>query len=282
MKRFLITFSLFMVILSMFAQSEYCTAYDNETIIRKTHLTISWNNKYKVPNYVGYCLTKDITVGYASRDVEKTFYDEPLLPKDIRSHTENYTNSGYDRGHMAPAADWKYSQTAMHESFTMANIAPQCPNLNRHYWVEVEEIERYIAHLCDTAYVITGCIIDEKRYIERYISNGIVIPREFYKAIIGVHNGEVVVSEAYIYKNIDTKQTVEECLVTIKNIEQRIGKNLFARFWFNDTFEDLTINSKNITISNSKTAKCQASTAKGTRCQRNATNGNYCWQHAPK
>ena len=62
-----------------------------------------------------------------------------------QTSTGDYTKSGYDRGHMAPAADMKWNKQAMEESFYMSNICPQNPNLNRGDWNDLEEKSRQMA-----------------------------------------------------------------------------------------------------------------------------------------
>ena len=256
------------------AQTQWCTSYENEVILEKKHLIISWNKTLLTPNYVAYKLTKDMTVNSSgvSRETEN-FYEETVIPMGYRVKPSQYTNTGYDRGHMSPAADWSYSQGAMHDSFSMANIAPQKPNLNRRHWKKVEDIERYIANLVDTAYVITGTIFNNKI---SYISDNIAIPSAFYKTIVGVYKGEVVVCESYIYKNINSEQKPEKCLTTIDHIEKIIGKDLYNGFWFNDKYESRVKPRKSNIYGNTY---CKAVTKKGTKCTRKAVINGYCSQH---
>lgn len=78
-------------------------------------------------------LTREETKGEADR--YDKFMPDPELPEPRVVH-KDYTKSGYDRGHMAPAADMKWSKQAMAESFYMSNICPQVGNLNRGDWIE--------------------------------------------------------------------------------------------------------------------------------------------------
>ena len=229
----LILVCLFCLISSVYSQTEFCSKYDKELILRKTHLVISYNKQDKIPNYVAYELTKDMTIGDANRNKENTFYIDENVPKSYRAYTTNYTNSGYDRGHMSPAADWKYSQDAMHESFVMSNICPQTPRLNRYDWEQVEEIERYMTHFCDTLYVINGTICNTSKYIKNHVR----VPDMFFKTLVGVYEGKVVMTEAYLFQNITTKQLYSEHVVTIDDIEKLIGKDLYQGYWFNELNE---------------------------------------------
>lgn len=107
----------------------------NEIRLNRTGFTISYNNFYKVPNWVAWELTRQETTGNEER--KSKFLPDPDLPEPRVEHSD-YTHSGYDRGHMAPAADMKWSEKAMQESFYMSNICPQNQKLNRDDWGDLE------------------------------------------------------------------------------------------------------------------------------------------------
>jgi len=94
-----------------------------------------------------------------------------------------YTNSGYDRGHMAPnaAIDYCYGRSAQLETFLMSNICPQTPTLNRGIWATLEEQAREWANLYGAVFVYTGPIFDEE---PEYLPSGVEIPDAFYKIVI--------------------------------------------------------------------------------------------------
>ena len=74
---------------------------------------------------------------------------------------KDYLKSGYDKGHLAPAADMKYSTTTMKESFYFSNMSPQKPEFNRGIWKELEEQVRNWAQIYDTVYIVTGPILSD-------------------------------------------------------------------------------------------------------------------------
>ena len=99
-----------------------------EIQLQRTGYTVSYNNFYKTPNWVAWELTRQETKGDEER--KNRFVPDPDLPEPRVEHAD-YTHSSYDRGHMAPAADMKWSKKAMEESFYMSNICPQNQKLNR-------------------------------------------------------------------------------------------------------------------------------------------------------
>lgn len=111
----------------------------DEIRLVRTAFTISYNNFYKTPNWVAWELTRQETEGNEERKTK--FLPDPDLPEPRVEHSD-YTHSGYDRGHMAPAADMKWSEQAMQESFYMSNICPQNQKLNRDDWGDLEEMCR--------------------------------------------------------------------------------------------------------------------------------------------
>ena len=76
----------------------------------------------------------------------KKFYEETTLPPHFRSRNHHYRNSGYDRGHLAPAADFSSSSDEeLNDTFVLTNISPQLPRFNRNIWLRLEEFVRNVA-----------------------------------------------------------------------------------------------------------------------------------------
>lgn len=80
----------------------------------------------------------------------KRFYEEASLLPYHRSRNQHYRNSGYDRGHLAPAADHAHSDSAMRDTFVLTNVSPQLPLLNRSMWLRLEEFARDVARAEET------------------------------------------------------------------------------------------------------------------------------------
>jgi endonuclease G, mitochondrial len=121
-----------------------------------------------------------------------SFHADPNLPYDERAELSDYVRSGYDRGHLSPSGD-QPSPQAQAESFTLANIAPQNPGLNRGPWEELETSVRELA-LQRPLYVITGL-----RYIGAdvdFLRGRVGIPSTYYKLVYDPATHSAAVFEA--------------------------------------------------------------------------------------
>ena len=104
-----------------------------ELILKRKNYTLSFNKNTNTPNWVAWRLDKKKLQERVSRKGYK-FLPDPNLNQRQAVVTQDYARSGYDRGHMCPAGDSKWSGEAMKESFYMTNICPQHPNLNGGDW----------------------------------------------------------------------------------------------------------------------------------------------------
>ena len=111
-----------------------------EQLMYKTAYVVSYNSDTKTPNYVAWLLTAAHTKGKFKRNGNAFQPDSEV--NGVQVTTFDYVRSGYDRGHMCPSADNKWSERAQQESFLMTNICPQAPNLNSGDWSELEQICR--------------------------------------------------------------------------------------------------------------------------------------------
>ncbi|KAL8281261.1 hypothetical protein RQP46_006295 [Phenoliferia psychrophenolica] len=129
----------------------YTTAYDRRNRIpawTAEHLTAASLKKPPTP--------EGSAGGKGGDRSNSTFKEDESIPPMFRAHLLDYFKSGYDRGHMVPAADAKMSQTAMDETFILSNVAPQVGDgFNRHYWAYLEQFCRTLTGSFEDVYVFT-------------------------------------------------------------------------------------------------------------------------------
>jgi DNA/RNA endonuclease G, NUC1 len=108
------------------------------------------------------------------------FFAEPRLPSEHRAELGHYKGSGYDRGHMAPSADMT-TERAQAESFTLANMVPQDPDLNRKLWADIESTTRGLALAYGEVFVVTGPAFSGERL--KKIGGRVYVPTATFKAV---------------------------------------------------------------------------------------------------
>jgi len=192
----------------------------------------------KTPVWVVERLTPSQFKGSADRKkLRNPFTPDPDLAKGERAELADYrakSSKGrkFDRGHMAPAADMKFSEQAMRESFYLSNMAPQQGiGLNRHIWADLEEIAR--EWTCDRSelYVITGPIYedDDPDLLGR---SEVAVPTAFFKVVYDPTAKRVI---AFILPNQKVDKHDETAWEALKpyrkklsEVENRTGMKLLT------------------------------------------------------
>lgn len=192
-------------------------------IIQRTGYTLSYDAKNKTPKWVAWELTKEETRGNEERTNE--FQPDPNVI-GTKVVTYDYSGSGYDRGHMAPAGDMKWSKKAMQESFYMSNICPQDHNLNTEDWNDLEMKSREWARRYGKVYIACGPIYKGIR--NEYIGDHRVkVPDAFFKVIlINADNKQCALG--FLFENEAGERPLTEYLVSVDSIEKLTGLDFFS------------------------------------------------------
>lgn len=169
-----------------------------DQIITKSIYQICYNYDYKGATAVAYTIDGE-KLSNAETHIKKRppFYAENSIPVKYRSEPSDYTKSGYDRGHMANHADFDYSANILYLTYSMANIVPQDPELNRHVWIKAETYERLVARKLGTVNVIN--IIYYSQNPKRIGKNKIAVPQSFVKII---YNDKANFKKCFKYENV--------------------------------------------------------------------------------
>ncbi|MDE6574713.1 MAG: DNA/RNA non-specific endonuclease [Muribaculaceae bacterium] len=193
-----------------------------EQIVDYTGFTVSFNAVYHLPNYVVWELTGEEAQGTEPRKSKfKPDYNvtgTPLL--------SDYKNSGYDRGHMAPAGDMKWSEEAMDDSHYLTNMCPQDHSINSGRWSTLENKCRQWA-LRDSALIIIAGPILTDHMPETIGASRISVPKRFFKVILAPFNNPPT-GIAFIMPNSPTSDGIESMATTIDKVEEITGYDFFA------------------------------------------------------
>ena len=154
---------------------------DGEHIIEYEGFVVSYNHTTLVPNWVAYELTASELNGYYDTK-SSNFSRDPDL-EGRQASREDYSHSGWDKGHMAPKADLRWSEKAYWQSHYFPNICPQNHDLNRYDWNSLEKQVRRLAQRYDTVWVVCGPIFEKHEF--GTIGNAKVqVPDYFFKALL--------------------------------------------------------------------------------------------------
>lgn len=193
-----------------------------EQILERTGYVASYNKTNLLPNWVAWHLTAERTEGSAKRS-GVDFAEDTEVPEP-RATDWDYYNSGYDRGHMCPAADNKWSKKAMEESFLFTNMCPQNGNLNRGDWNEMEMACRKWAKKYGDLYIVCGPILYKGKH-KTVGKNKVVVPEAFFKVVL--RTGDDPQAIGFIYKNTSGNRPKDSYVNTVDEVERITGIDFF-------------------------------------------------------
>lgn len=195
-------------------------------IVEHMGYTLSYNHDYRVPNWVAYELrSSELLRSDLSR--EDRFSPDPDI-KGRQAYDTDYIRSGYDRGHMAPAGDMKWSSQAMKECFYLSNVCPQNHNLNSGAWNDLEQRVRAEAKYYGTVWVVCGPIFDSNRP-DHIGENHVMVPDRFFKALLAKKKeGPGYVAIGFIMPNKSCVRNLQNYCMSVDELEQILGMDLFV------------------------------------------------------
>ena len=194
-----------------------------DNIIRYQGFVSSYNTETLIPDWVAYELTAEETTGDATR-MDKTFGMD-LSFRGKQAMREDYANSGWTKGHMAPAADFFWDDEALSETFYFMNICPQKEQLNNKDWQYLEKQVRNWAKRYGKVWVVSGPVIGDNIY-GTIGADHVVVPDAFFKAVM-VHDGRRYQSIAFIMGNDNERYWLYDCALTIDELEERTGIDFY-------------------------------------------------------
>ncbi|HSD05626.1 DNA/RNA non-specific endonuclease [Flavobacterium sp.] len=212
------------------------------SIIRHKHFFLSYSEEHEQAEWAAYYLT-------AQSQTQRHCYDRPYFRQDPlvdteSAHWRNYKDTGYDKGHLVPAADMRFSEEAYNETFFTSNVSPQNKAFNAGVWNRLEQKVRYWADKYSALFVVTGGILEDDLITigEEEVS----VPEYFFKIVVRVQNDSLVMipflipnaeSDAPLYTFATTIDTIEQITginfnqKLVERIEEKIKKELSYKEW---------------------------------------------------
>lgn len=184
-------------------------------------MEVSFNPDLHIPNWVAWELTGDETDGQEARS--NKFVADPTVAASATP--DDYRNSGYDRGHMAPAGDMKWSREAMDETFYMTNICPQNKSLNTGAWKKLEEKSRQWAKRDSAIVIVCGPVVTD-RLTEHIGANKVAVPKRFFKVILAPY-AMPPRGIGFIMENSKIEGGMQRTAVSIDDVERITGLDFF-------------------------------------------------------
>jgi endonuclease G len=193
-------------------------------IVKHQYYTLSYSEKYEQAEWVAYELKNP----KRKRNHFKRpfFIDDPKVTSKS-ANWKNYKNSGFDKGHLCPAADMSFEKSAYDDTFFTSNISPQLHEFNDGVWNRLEEKVRYWSEKQNGVFVITGGVLTDA--LPTIGKEKVAIPERFYKIILNYKNGNYK-AIAFLIPNSKSDKPLYTYVVSINEIEKITGIDFFPSF----------------------------------------------------
>ncbi len=199
-------------------------------IIHHENYSLSYSEPHEQAEWVAYELKKS---HLSNTNFKRPYFEIDNAVKTGAAHWRNYKQSGYDKGHLCPAGDRRFSKAAHDETFLTSNISPQDHDFNSGIWNTLEQKVRYWARKYDGVYVITGGIL--KGNMLTIGEEAVSVPNQFYKVLID-YNSDKPKMIAFLMPHKDSNRPLYEFVVSVDHVENLTGIDFFPEL--DDTVEN--------------------------------------------
>lgn len=190
-------------------------------VVQHKYYQLSYHPIHKQAEWVAYRLHPS---HLSENSFKRPYFEIDSLVPGNSAHWNNYRNSNYDRGHLLPAGDRRFSYEAYHETFLTSNISPQNRSFNSGIWNRLEiQVRRWAAEKGEL-FIITGGVLQEG--LETIGAEKVSVPKYFYKIIVGYDQG-VPKSIAFLIPNQNLSHSIAEFITPISRIQEMTGISLF-------------------------------------------------------
>lgn len=208
----------------------YLPSSTTNYVVHHDYYSLSYNEAHEQAEWVAYELKKE---HLAYNKFKRPYFISDASITTKSADWRNYKHSGYDKGHLCPAGDRRFSKKAHDETFLTSNISPQKHDFNSGVWNRLEQKVRYWAKKYDGVYVVTGGVLNKS---SKSIGNeNVTVPNYFYKVLLDNNNGEIKMI-AFLLPHQETNKPLKKFVVSVDEIEELTGIDFFKNI--NDTLED--------------------------------------------
>lgn len=184
---------------------------------------VGYSLRHCQPLWVQYRLTRENVLSASKVARSDNFRPDPDFPCTY-SLMRDYSQSGYDRGHLAPAEDMRYSARAESESFLMSNMSPQISGFNRGVWKALERQIRRFANDEGAIVVVTGPVV--KEFGGRKLGEKMTVPDMFYKVVYSEKGGGKMI--AFLIPHSSASGSIKDYVCTVMSVEEKTGLKFFT------------------------------------------------------
>lgn len=190
-------------------------------VVHHNHYSLSYSEADEQAEWVAYELKKDHIV---NANFKRPYFEIDPAVKTASAHWRNYKKSGYDRGHLCPAADREFSKEAYNETFLTSNISPQRHDFNAGVWNRLEQKVRSWAKKYDGVYVVTGGVLKDK--MGAIGTESVTVPESFYKIVYDQTGGDVKMV-AFLMNHVESSKPLSSFVTSVDQIEKLTGIDFF-------------------------------------------------------
>ena len=218
----------------------------SDNYIEHSAMILEYAEEHEQARWVAHIIRPEVITGTESRSND--FREDPKVTtgsaveadyflKYLQADsTYEYDGYGFDRGHLAPSADFRWSAKALSESYYYSNMSPQRPDFNREGWADLEgNLRRYITeHPQTQLYVVTGPVLtDDLPKVERSV-NQLSLPRQFFKVVLDVQAGQAI---GFLMPNQSLDQPLHRYAVSVDEVETLTGLDFFSQLTDEENIE---------------------------------------------
>ncbi|NRD24730.1 DNA/RNA non-specific endonuclease [Winogradskyella litoriviva] len=199
----------------------YLPTSTTNQVVHHQNYSLSYSEPHEQAEWVAYELKAS---HLSSTNHKRPYFEIDDAVKTGAAHWRNYKKSGYDKGHLCPAGDRRFTKTAHDETFLTSNISPQEHQFNAGVWNRLEQKVRYWAKKNDGIFVVTGGVLSGK--LKTIGTEDVSVPNQFYKVILDNTNGRIKML-AFLMDHEDSNLPLYKFVVSVDEVERLTGIDFF-------------------------------------------------------